>query len=75
LEGPEVRYGLFDADFVLLTQGVIDNSTNLPLGTTGLYLVTAARKVSAGAPRVNVDTWFTHVITRFDVSGPPLLSP
>jgi hypothetical protein len=75
LEGPEVRYGLFDANFNLLTQAVIDISTNLPTGTTGLYLVTAARKISAGAPRVNLDTWFTHVITRFDTAGPPLLSP
>lgn len=75
LAGPEVRYGLFDADFNLIAQSAINISTNLPLGTTGLYLITAARKVSGGAPRVNVDTWFTHVITRFDTAGPPLLSP
>lgn len=75
LTGPEVRYGLFDDAFNLLAQGVIANSANLPLGTTGLYPIVAIRKVSAGVPRVNLDTWFTHVITRFDTVGPPLLSP
>jgi hypothetical protein len=73
--GPEVRYGLFDANFTMIANGVINSAANLPAGATGLYLITAIQKTSAGAPRVNLDTWFTHSVTRFDITGPPLLPP
>lgn len=73
--GSEVFFGLFDANFQLLVQDSITSATNLPLDGNALYVTKAIRKVSAGAPRVNLDTWFTHVVTRYDLSGPPLLGP
>ena len=75
LPGPEVRYGLFDGNFQLLVQGALSDPTVLPADGDGLYLVTAIRKTSGGAPRVNLDTWFTQAVTRYDTQGPPLLSP
>jgi hypothetical protein len=73
--GSQVFFGLFDANFQLLVEDSIVDPTVLPVDANGLYVVTAIRKVSAGVPRVNLDTWFTHVVSRYDLSGPPLLGP
>lgn len=71
--GPQVRFGLFDENFVLLAQGFLDDAAALP-HFTPLHVVTGIRKIAPdGRPQVN--TFFTTVMTRFDTVGPPLLGP
>jgi hypothetical protein len=72
--GSEVYFGLFDSNFQLIVQDSILNAANLPLDSTSLYVVHGVRKV-AGANRINLTTWFTHVVARYDLSGPGLLGP
>lgn len=73
--GPEARYGLFDGNFNLLAQSAVLDPTNLPADADSLHVVKGIRKVSGGAPRVNLDSLYVNVLTRFDLVGPPLLGP